>query len=50
MKAYISVMTLWIVLKFGMECVLSQGTFHSKTGAASFRLYTRNHLIVVVNF
>ena len=39
LKARISAMAWQIRWKFGMECVLFQGTFHSKNGAVSFRRY-----------
>ena len=38
-RAPISMMAKWIRLKFGMECILPQGTFHSKNGAVLLSYY-----------
>jgi len=37
LKAHISVMAGHICLKFGIECVLPQGTYHSKNGVVLLR-------------
>jgi len=39
LKVCISVMAMWIRLKFGMECALPWRIFHSKNGAVLFRHY-----------